>query len=200
MRSPSAICCRQRSIRTKWRHGFTCTSAPGYQPKRRQSDTEIGLMASLTKQQLTAIEKSMVAIIDDPEKSDEIKKTFSEFRKALGEGTAVTADDVDARLEVLLEPVAKGNEGGGSGDVEMPEDPMAPIFDQLYRQLEPMAKKAGGADTTLQGMFQKAYAASRGELDNIIGATTEAVAIELGAGEQVQFGKVAREAARAAAS
>ena len=143
-------------------------------------------MASLTTKQLTAIEKSMVAIIDDPDKVGEIKETFDEFRKALKEGTEVTADDVDARLEVLLEPVAKGADQGGN---EMPDDPFAPIFDALYRQLEPVAKKAGVSLQSLQGAFHKAYEASLAEVDAVINATTEATAIELGAGDQVHFGK-----------
>jgi hypothetical protein len=141
-------------------------------------------MASLTSKQLTAIEKSMAAIIDDPAKADEIKKTFSEFRKALGDGETVTGDDVDAALEVLLEKSSGDADGG-----EMPDDPFAPIFDGLFKQFAPIAKKAGLSEAKLQDMVRKAYDKSLGELDNVISATTEAVAIELGAGDRVNFGK-----------
>jgi hypothetical protein len=146
-------------------------------------------MPSLTKKQLDAIEKSMVAIIDDPAKAEEIKDTFGEFRKALGEGTPVTADDVDASLEVLLQPIDKRNGASGGGTETLPDDPMAPIFDQLFRQIAPLAKKAGVSSQTLQAMFHKAYGDALGEVDNVISTTMEATAVELGAGDRVQFGK-----------
>ncbi len=142
---------------------------------------------SLTTDQLIAIEKAMQGIVDDPDKAADIKETFGEFRKALGEGTRVTADDIDLAMDVLLEKGADPDAGGGYSD--LPEDPMAPIFDGLYRQLAPIAKKGGLSDRTLQELFHKAYGESLGELDAVIAATTEAVAVELGAGDQVDFGK-----------
>ena len=130
---------------------------------------------TLTTKQLQAIEKSMVALVDDADKVEKIKETFEEFRKALGDGEAVTSNDVDAALEVLLEqPVAK------SAETELPDDPMAPIFDDLYRQMAPIAKKAGVSVQKLQEMFHKAYGQSVEELDGAITATAETVIGELG--------------------
>lgn len=137
---------------------------------------------SLDLKQLNAIEKSMLPVVeDDAEKTAEVKAAFAKFRKALKGGDAVSSEDIDSALmEVLVdEPVAKGAD---SAETQVPDDPMAPIFDTLFREVAPFVK--GLKPGKLQELFHKAYGGALGEVETVINQTVEATATELGAIEK----------------
>lgn len=145
-------------------------------------------MTTLNTKQLNAIEKSMKGIIaGDEAKTAEITDAFTKFRKALGEGAAVTADDVDNMLADVMIEKTGDTAPAPSGDA--PTDPIAPILHALYNAVAPIAKKAGSTEAEIQEMFQKAYAATLGELDSAINEAVEATAVELGQAGAVEFGK-----------
>lgn len=135
------------------------------------------MASSLTSKQLTAMEKALVATVDDESKTEAIQGVFAKFKKALGDGDAVTTDDVDEMLTEVM--VGKSNEDPGEV-VDEPTDPLAPIFKALYDEIAKtgIAKSAKG-QAALQAVFEKAYTAALGQLDGAIEATVEATAAEL---------------------
>lgn len=136
-------------------------------------------MASLSRKQLTAIEKSMLPIVDgDAEQTAAVKDAFAKFHDALGDGERVTTDDVD---EILSEVMMVGKSADVPGEIieDEPADPVAPIMKALYAEVAPIAKRAGASDQALQAAFEKAYGAVLAQLDGAIEQAVEVTAIEL---------------------
>jgi hypothetical protein len=149
-------------------------------------------MAGMTLKKLEQIAKSLEAVFDgDEEQLAAVEASVAGLRAAIEKGETVSVSDVSDILGEIVITKAIDAEVHPEAQVEEPIDPLAPLMRDLFAKIfDAEGKIQKGMDApTAQALFQKTYTAMLGELDNAIGAAAEATAIELGQGDQVNFGK-----------